>query len=139
PAGEMPEELLRLTDIFVPNEIEAAALADMPVETPEQTAAVARALQQRGPRTVIVTLGKRGALVVDGDLTPVHVPAQAVQAVDTTGAGDAFVGSLACLIAEGYALTDAVTAASAIATRSVLRHGTQSSFPTRAEVADLLV
>lgn len=138
PAGEMPEELLRLTDIFVPNEIEAAALANLPVDTLEQTVAVARALQQRGPRTVIITLGKRGALVVDGDESPVHVPAQEVKAMDTTGAGDAFVGSLACLIAEGNALKDAVATASAIATRSVLRHGTQSSFPTRAEVADLL-
>lgn len=138
PAGDMPEELLRLTDIFIPNEIEAAALVNMPVDTDAQTEAAARALQARGPKTVIVTLGKRGALVVDGDQPAVLVPAQTVKAVDTTGAGDSFVGSLACLLAEGRPLRDAVATASAIATRSVLKHGTQSSFPTRAEVADLL-
>ena len=138
PAGDMPEELLRLTDIFIPNEIEAAALVNMPVDTPEQIEAAARALQQRGPRTVIITLGKRGALVVDGDQPAVQIPAQEVKAVDTTGAGDAFVGSLACLLAENRPLREAVATASAIATRSVLKHGTQSSFPTRSEVSDLL-
>jgi len=138
PAGAMPDELLRLTDIFIPNEVEAADLVNMPVETPEQIEAAARALQKRGPRTVIVTLGKRGALIVDGDQPSELVPAQEVKAVDTTGAGDSFVGSLACLLGEGRPLRQAVEIASAIATRSVLKHGTQSSFPMRGEVADLL-
>ena len=138
PAGPMPDELLRLTDIFIPNEVEAADLVNMPVETPEQIEAAARALQKRGPRTVIVTLGKRGALIVDGDQPAELSPAQEVKAVDTTGAGDSFVGSLACLLGEGRPLRQAVEIASAIATRSVLKHGTQSSFPTRGEVADLL-
>lgn len=138
PAGEMPEELLRLTDIFIPNEVEAADLVHMPVDTPEQIEAAARALQQLGPRIVIVTLGKRGALIVDGDKPAELVPAQVVKAVDTTGAGDSFVGSLACLLGEGRPLRQAVEIASAIATRSVLKHGTQTSFPTRSEVADLL-
>lgn len=138
PAGDMPEELLQLTDIFIPNEVEAADLVQMPVETEAQIEAVARALQARGPRTVIVTLGKRGALIVDGDQPAELVPAQVVKAVDTTGAGDSFVGSLACLLGEGRPLRQAVETASAIATRSVLKHGTQTSFPTRAEVADLL-
>lgn len=138
PAGDIPEELLRLTDIIIPNEVEAADLVHLPVDTPEQIEAAARALQQRGPRTVIVTLGKRGALIVDGDRPAELIPAREVKAVDTTGAGDAFVGSLACLLGEGRSLRQAVEIASAIATRSVLKHGTQSSFPTRGEVADLL-
>ena len=138
PAGPMPEELLRLTDLFIPNEVEASDLVAMPVDTPEQIEAAARALQARGPKTVIVTLGKRGALIVDGDQPAELVPAQVVKAVDTTGAGDSFVGSLACLLGEGRPLRQAVEIASGIATRSVLKHGTQSSFPLRAEVSDLL-
>ncbi|MFO7323926.1 MAG: ribokinase [Chloroflexota bacterium] len=138
PAAELPAELLALTDIIIPNELEAAALTGLPVTTAEQAEAAARALQQRGPRNVIITLGSQGALYVEGDAPARHVAAQAVKAVDTTGAGDAFVGSLAVLLGEGRSLAQAVEQASAIATRSVLQHGTQSSFPQRAEVADIL-
>lgn len=138
PAADLPDELLRMTDIIIPNELEAAALTGLPVESIAQADIAARTLQARGPRVVIITLGRQGALLVDGGKPARHVPAQAVKAVDTTGAGDAFVGSLAVLLGEGRPLDEAVGKASAIATRSVLKHGTQSSFPTRAEVADVM-
>lgn len=138
PAAEFPDDLLRLADVFAPNEVEAAMLTGMPASTPEDAERAARAMQARGATTVIITLGDRGAYVVAGEQPGYHVPAETVQAVDTTGAGDAFVGSLAYLLAAGRPLAEAVRLAVAIATRSVLKTGTQTSFPSRDEVADLL-
>jgi ribokinase len=138
PAAPMPDELLRLTDIFVPNEVEAAGLINMPTDTIEQAEAAARALQQRGPKTVIITLGKRGALYVEENNAAQYVPAEEVLAIDSTGAGDAFVGSLAYLIGAKFPIHEAVRRASAIATLSVLKTGTQTSFPKREEVLQLL-
>ncbi len=138
PADPLPDELLRLTDVLAPNETETTILTGMTVETLEQAAAAAQVLSKRGPRTVIITLGERGALFVDGNQPAQHVPARQVQAVDSTGAGDAFIGSLAYFLATGCSMRVAVERASTIATLSVLRHGTQSSFPSRDEVAELL-
>jgi ribokinase len=89
-------------------------------------------------RTVIITLGARGALLLDGDAAPVLVEAQRVQAVDSTGAGDSFVGSFAYALAAGKPLADAIRIGCAVATRSVLKPGTQVSFPVRAEVLEIL-
>ncbi len=133
PAVPLPDDLLQLTDILIPNETEATILTGLPVETDEQAETAARALQARGVKTVIITLGKRGALFVEGTAPGQRVAAQPVQAVDSTGAGDAFVGSLAYFLGAGRSLRQAVEKACAIATQSVLKTGTQTSFPTRAE------
>lgn len=138
PAATLPPELLQLTDILVPNEIETAMLTGMPTGTLEEVTEAARALQTWGVKTVVITLGSRGALLIDGSAEPHFVPAQAVQAVDATGAGDAFVGSFAYFLASGKTPRESVERACAIATRSVLRTGTQTSFPMREEVAELL-
>ena len=90
------------------------------------------------PKTVIITLGSRGALVSEAGHDPQFIAAEKVQAVDTTGAGDAFVGSFAYLLASGRSIVDAARGASAIATRSVLKPGTQMSFPWRKDVLDIL-
>jgi ribokinase len=81
---------------------------------------------------VIITLGERGALVLDGDVAE-HVPALSVPAVDPTGAGDAFIGSLAVYLGEGLPLRDAVLRANGVAALSVMKAGTQVSFPLRAD------
>jgi ribokinase len=86
---------------------------------------------------VIITLGARGALLVDGDGAR-HVSAPRVRAVDSSGAGDAFIGSLAVFWAEGLDLPEAVARANAVAALSVTRAGTQASFPHRAEALPLL-
>ena len=99
--------------------------------------AAARELLRRGAGTVILTLGERGSLVVSPQSVE-HVPVQKVKAVDSTGAGDAYVGSLAYFLAAGLPLPEAVRKAGAIATRSVLKSGTQTSFSSREEVADIL-
>ncbi|MBC7809517.1 MAG: ribokinase [Burkholderiales bacterium] len=138
PAAALPRELLQITDILVPNEVETAMLSGMSVSTVDECIAAAKALQRQGPRSVILTLGERGALVLEGDEPPHHVTAPRVQAVDTTGAGDAFVGSLAYFLAAGKPMVEAAQRAVAIASRSVLKIGTQTSFPYRDEVAELL-
>jgi ribokinase len=123
---------LQLTDICAPNETETELLTGQSVHTLAEAESAARKLQARGPKTVILTLGERGALVLDGD-TVDHLPAVKVDAVDPTGAGDAFVGSLAVFLGEGLSLSEAVRRANAVAALSVMRIGTQVSFPLRKE------
>ncbi len=137
PAGPLPDELLRLTDLCVPNETEAELLTGQAVATPEQAEAAARVLQRAGPATVIVTLGGNGALLLDGP-TAEHLPVVPVNAVDPTGAGDAFIGSLAVFLAEGLPLREAARRANAVAALTVTRLGTQTSFPRRAEAEAFL-
>ncbi len=137
PAGPLPDELLDLVDICLPNEPEAEQLTGQSVATRAGVEAAARALLRRGPRAVVVTLGAAGALVVDqGGAEP--IPAVAVDAVDPTGAGDAFIGSLAVFLAEGVALREAAHRANAAAALSVTRIGAQESFPTGDEVRAFL-
>jgi ribokinase len=132
PAARLPDELLQLTDICAPNETETELLTGQSVTTVAEAEAAARLLRARGPKVVILTLGERGALVVDGDAVE-HVPAVSVAAVDPTGAGDAFIGSLAVYVADGLPLRDAVQRANAVAALSVTKIGTQVSFPQRAD------
>jgi ribokinase len=133
PAQPLPEELLRLTDLCVPNESEAEALTGHPASTLEEAIAAARLLLARGPRDVIVTLGALGAVLVNAQMAE-PLPPYRVDAVDSTGAGDAFLGALAVHLAEGVELRTAARRAGAAAALSVTRRGAQSSFPTRAEV-----
>lgn len=137
PAAALPDELLQLADIVAPNETETELLTGLPVHTPAEAEAAARVLQARGAATVILTLGERGALLVDGG-TAEHIPAVAVQAVDPTGAGDAFIGSLAAYWAAGLPLNTAIRRANAVAALSVMRVGTQVSFPPQAEAEAFL-
>lgn len=136
--GELPPDIYGVTDIFCPNESETEVLTGMPVGSIDQATAAARVLLDRGLRTVILTLGERGSLLVTAH-TATHVPVPPVRAVDTTGAGDAFVGSLAYFLAAGKELTDAMARANRIAAISVQGTGTQSSFPSASDLpADLL-
>jgi ribokinase len=134
PAAALPDELYRLCDLCVPNETEAELLTGRAVGGPGDAETAAGELRRRGVRAVVVTLGERGALLLDDDgATPVAaVPARAV---DPTGAGDAFTAALAVFWAEGLALREAAGRAAAVAALTVTRPGAQSAFPTRAEVA----
>lgn len=125
---DLPEELYRLSDIFCPNESETELLTDMPVGTLEEAEKAARILIERGAGTVILTLGERGSLLVTENAAE-HVPVESVKAVDTTGAGDAFLGSLAFFMASGRPLTEAIKSANRIAAISVQSSGAQTSFP----------
>ena len=134
PALPLPADLAQLTaaDYFIPNETEAELITGHPVHTVEEAGACAKALLQKGFRKVILTLGARGALLADAAGT-VHVPPYTVTAVDTTGAGDAFIGSLAVFLAEGVAEKEAVARANLYAGLSTTRVGTQKSFLKRAD------
>jgi ribokinase len=129
----LPDEFYQLSDIFCPNESETELLTGLPVSTVEEAETAARVLLERGAGTIILTLGERGSLLVTADQT-VHVPATPVKALDSTGAGDAFVGSLAYFLAAGKPLSEAMRRANHIAAISVQAAGTQTSFPTAAEL-----
>jgi ribokinase len=135
---DLPGELYQLSDIFCPNESETELLTGRPVNSTEEAEAAARVLLERGAGTVILTLGERGSLLVTTE-DSAHVPATPVKALDTTGAGDAFVGSLAYFLAGGKPLTEAMRRANHIAAISVQASGTQTSFPVAADLPpDLL-
>ena len=139
PEKPLPDVLLALSDYFIPNETEAALLTGLPVETVEQAKAAAAALQARGARNVILTLGVRGALVVTEDGEATVVPSFSVgPVVETTGAGDAFCGGFATALAEGQSLLEAVRFGCATAGISVTRAGTAPSMPSRAEIDAVL-
>ncbi len=125
---EIPEEIYGLSDVFCLNETETAILTGMTVETDGQAEAAALSILERGSGTVVVTLGERGGLVVDANSAR-RIDAKKVKAVDSTGAGDAFVGSLAFYTACGRSLAEAADLSCRIATRSVLAKGAQASFP----------
>jgi ribokinase len=117
-------------DYLIPNETEAEALTGLPVHSLRDAEACARKLLESGIPRVIVTLGANGALCA-GPEGMTHAPAFAVHPVDTTGAGDAFIGSLACFLAEGFEEMDAIARANLYAALSTLSPGTQKSFVTR--------
>jgi ribokinase len=129
----LPDELYQLSDIFCPNESETELLTGLPVNSQEEAETAARVLLERGAGTIILTLGERGSLLVTADECT-HVPATQVKALDTTGAGDAFVGSLAYFLAGGKPLTEAMRRANSIAAISVRSSGTQTSFPVAADL-----
>lgn len=133
PAIPLSDELLQLTDICAPNETEAELLTGRAVKSLADAENAARDLLRRGLPIVIVTMGERGVLYVDSQFV-IHVPAVKVQAVDPTGAGDAFIGGLAVFLSEGLAMSQALHRANAVAALSVTRIGTQVSFPSRDEV-----
>ncbi|MBR0721439.1 ribokinase [Bradyrhizobium manausense] len=140
PAQKMSGELLVLVDILVLNETELGFLAGADLSDDDEAAkiiAVARQLQAREDQTICITLGKRGVLALAGD-EEFAVPGRAVKAVDTTGAGDCFVGALASQLADGAAMRAALAFANAAASISVQRMGAGPSMPTAAEVAAIL-
>jgi ribokinase len=129
--------LLRQVNLLVPNDVEAARLTGLPVESVPQAIEAARVLHSRGAREVIVTLGEQG-LVHSRDGVPQHHRARTTRAVDTTAAGDTFIGALAAALAQGESMQRAIAIGQVAASIAVSRIGAQSSIPRRAEVMALL-
>jgi ribokinase len=139
PGEAVSPDLAAVTDWMIPNEMEFAILAGaagLPDDV-EDRDAVSRAAHTMGTR-LVVTLGDRGAALVGADGIPTVVPAPRVEAVDTTGAGDAFVGAFGYSLACGWDEADAVRLACAIAADSVCRPGTQASFPDAARCREIV-
>ena len=135
PAPATPDlDLQRIQDVtfFAPNETELAILTGMPVDSEAEIEAAARSLLAKGMGTVIVTMGSRGALLAAPSETK-RIASIKVAPVDTTGAGDAFVGSFARYSAAGSSVEDALNLAVRYAADSVTRRGTQKAYATQAE------
>ena len=131
----LPDEAFALSDIFCANETETEILTGLMVETLTQAEAAARVMLERGAKNIVLTLGERGSLLVNKNEV-VHAPAPEVKAIDTTGAGDAFCGSLAYFLASDVALADAILMANQVAAVTVQAEGTQSSFPQVEELPE---
>lgn len=137
PFGTYPREWLGDIDLLVVNETEAVSLAAMTGIPERNFPELCAALRALGPRGVLITLGPTGVEAATPEFVG-RLPAFPVQAVDTTGAGDIFCGSLAVALVEGMAMPMAIRFASAAAAISVTRLGAQPSAPTRAEIQEFL-
>ena len=132
PVMELDPAVLRTSDPLVVNEHEAAlvlAQLDPDAEVPEAPEQIVGALREAGIASVVLTLGARGSLVADADGTH-RIPAAPVTAVDTTGAGDAFIGALAVGLARGETLPDAARLASRVGAFAATGQGAQPSYPS---------
>jgi ribokinase len=130
PAQPLDLEAAGFADYVTPNETEAEALAGVSVGSLEEARACSQRLLDHGLRRVVITLGANGCLLAGPDGMH-HLTPFAVKPVDTTGAGDAFSGSLACFLAEGCPEREALSRANLYAALSTLSPGTQKSFVTR--------
>ena len=137
PARSLPAALLSLVDVLIPNESETALLTGIEVADINRAKAAAERLHGDGVGTVILTLGDRGAFLVTAT-EAVHISGYEVEVVDTTAAGDAFVGGLAVALAQGQNLAEAVRYANAAGALAVTRLGAQPSLPTRQEVEEFM-
>ncbi len=141
PAQHLSSELLRYVDVLIPNEHEAAFMTGIEIHSRQDACQAAEHLLRSGPGSAVITLGSEGALIAeaaDPGPTYTRVTAFPVKAVDTTAAGDGFVGGLAVALGEGRSLPAAARFASAASAISVTRSGAQPSLPTRAEVEEFL-
>ncbi|HSH90963.1 MAG TPA: ribokinase [Ramlibacter sp.] len=128
PVCQLPDDLWSLVDIMVMNEIEAAELANLPVTDPASAAVAAASIRCRGPSTAIVTLGSQGVVVSD-EAGSRHFAAIAVKTVDTTAAGDTFIGAMCAARVAGHSTDAAVMQGIQAATLCVTRPGAQASIP----------
>lgn len=137
PYIDVPASLFDGIDYVTPNETEAEQMTGIAVDTVEDCRVAAKKLLDMGVKNVIITLGVRGAFYTDGK-REVLVPSIKVEAIETTGAGDAFNGGLATALAEGADIEKALQFATCTAAISVTRLGSAPSMPQRAEILELM-
>lgn len=133
PYQPVSDDFLRGVYLVTPNEVEAEELTGIPVKDKESADRAAEAFFAKGVQNVLITLGGRG-VYLNADGVSEIIPAYRVNAIDTTGAGDAFNGGLLAVLSEGKSLHDAALFANALAALSVQRLGTTASMPLRAEI-----
>jgi ribokinase len=137
PAKPLPNELISLADFIIPNETELSLLTGMEVKDIPSAERAAKALLTRGAKHVIVTLGSKGALQVSESQTT-QMGAYKVDVVDTTAAGDAFIGGFASALLRGLELEQAVEYANACGALATTKFGAQPSLPTREETEKII-
>jgi ribokinase len=133
PAQPLPAELISLPDFLLPNESELSLLTDQAVQDIASAENAAKTLLARGAQNVIVTLGAQGALIVSGKQVT-HVETYQVEVLDTTAAGDAFIGGFSSALLQNKPLEEAVRYACACGALAATKFGAQPSLPTREEV-----
>jgi ribokinase len=137
PAQTLPDGFLNGVDIITPNEIEAAMLLGIPLDSRFNGQAAAVALLEMGVGAAVVTMGSEGAIAATPGRIQ-QIPPKRVKVVDTTAAGDCFAGALACALGEEHELGPAIRFANAAASLSVTRLGAQTSMPIRQEVEQFI-
>lgn len=133
PTQQLPDDLLANVDILIPNVTEAEIISGMHITDDESAKEAIRYISSKGIKTVIITMGAKGALAYENNEF-IHIPAFKVEAVDTTAAGDTFCGGLCVALSEGKNLKDAIIFASKASSISVTRMGAQVSIPLRKEI-----
>lgn len=137
PVQAIKEELLKKVDLLTPNEVEASILSGVEVKSIEDASKAAKVLMEKGAKNIIITLGSKGSLVVTKDKEK-FVKSIRVNAIDTTGAGDAYNGGLATALAEGKDIFEAAEFASIVGALSVTKIGTAPAMPYREEIEKFL-
>jgi len=137
PACPLPREVLSRVDILTPNESEASLLSGINVKEPDQAVHAGKRLIDRGCNQVIITLGKEGCCWVGKDAVK-FFPSFPVAEIDSTSAGDAFNGALACAVAEKKSMDEAILFAGAAGALTVMRLGALDSIPARYDIERLL-
>ena len=137
PVTEFPKELYGYTDIFIPNQHEAGLLLNREIRTVEDGKQALMAFVKLGVKNPLITMGEQGSVFFDGQKA-CHLPAYKVKAVDSTGAGDSYIGGLCAAFSDGKPLSEAVKFATAVSAVTVMSYGASPSFPTRERVSDFL-
>src|SRR5918993_1631614 len=136
PAQQIPAALIALADFIIPNETELSLLTDLPVSDINSTEEAARKLLDQGAQNVIVTLGSKGALIVTRAQVT-HVDTYEVDVVDTTAAGDAFIGGFSTALLQDRSLEESVRYGCACGALATTKLGAQPSLPTKEDVEKL--
>lgn len=137
PVKEIDREIYSYVDYLIPNEFEAQLITGIEQNGDEDAVRAIRALQEMGCRNAIVTLGKRGCAYSDGEKIS-FAGIYPVKAVDTTAAGDSFIGGICSRLGEVASMEEAISYASAVSAIAVSRHGASASIPTSDEVREFL-
>lgn len=137
PCNPITDEFLSKAYMVTPNEIEAEQLTGIKVIDFESARKAANVLKNKGVSNIVITMGSQGAFISSSHIEKM-VPAFKVNAIDTTGAGDAFNGGLVAALSKGKDIFEAATFASALAALSVQKHGATTSMPTLEEINQFL-